>query len=247
MRLYEPLVLLLSNHFIYITEAVANQFSLKGFKKKGVVIHDGIPVEEYSAKPETPGEKIVLTSVGRLAPYKGQDVLLKAIANVIRLNIDLETYIVGEVYGNRHEFREELNNLAASLDLTNKVHFMGFYENVQPFLEKCNIFILPSTRQEPLGIVMLEAMAARRAVIATDGGGAREIITDGEDGLLVPPGDSHRMAEAIIRLVKNPEERRRLATFGYEKVNKKFSEKVMVDAVLALFENIIIKKNNSEV
>lgn len=239
LRVYEPIVLLLSSRLIFITEAVANQFSLNGFRKKGEVIYDGIQIEEYNAKPETLGENTIITSIGRLAPYKGQDILIRAIAEAISLNVNLEAYIVGDVYGDRHEFRLKLKNLAAKLELTDKIHFTGFCDNVQPFLEKCNIFVLPSIRQEGLGIVMLEAMAAGRAVIATNGGGAREIITDGEDGLLVPPGDVGSIAKAIVRLARDTEARCRLASAGNEKVKLKFSKQVMVDNILKLFEEIL--------
>ncbi|MFA5816010.1 MAG: glycosyltransferase [Bacteroidales bacterium] len=240
LRFYQQFVNALSRRLIFITGAVRDQFSSQRIRKKGRVIHDGIPVEEYEGNlPEADDGSIIVTSVGRLAPYKGQYILIDAIAKAVDQGIDLQAFIVGDVYGERHEYREELMSQASRLGLAERVQFTGFVDDVLPFLEKCNLFILASTRPEGLGIVMLEAMAAGRAVIATNGGGAREIITDGEDGLLVPPGDSELMAKAIVRLANDRETRHRLAAAGNEKVKSRFSKQAMVDNILELYEEIL--------
>ncbi|MHB1464019.1 MAG: glycosyltransferase [Thermoleophilia bacterium] len=240
MRLYEPVVDLFSTRLIFITGAVKDSFSSKRIKRKGMVIYDGIPVEEYEdTAPESADPPVVVTTVGRLAPYKGQDVMIRALAGAVKDGVDLEAYIVGDVYGDRHAFRQELVLLAARLGIGERVHFMGFQDRVQPFLEKCNIFMMPATRQEPLGIVILEAMAAGRAVISTNGGGAVEIITDGVDGVLVPPGDSSSMAEAISELAADTGKRREIARQGKQTALEQYSEDAMVSAVIEMFDEVL--------
>lgn len=238
LKLYQPLVVLLSNRIIFITGAVRGQFGQEA-REIGSVIHDGIPVHDYEVKEKISSGRFVVATVGRLAPYKGQDVLLQALARVKEAGVDLEAYIVGDVYADRHGHRHSLMTLARQLSLQDQVHFTGFKKQIQPYLQKCDVFVMPSIRPEGLGIVMLEAMAASRAVIAADGGGVREVITDGKVGLLVPPGDSKRMAEAIIRLAKDEKERNRLARNGEKKAKGEFSQGRMVDAVMDLYDEVI--------
>lgn len=80
-----------------------------------------------------------------------------------------------------------------------------------------------STQPEPYGKVVLEAMASRRAVVAAAAGGVVELVDDGRTGVLVPPGDAAALAEAIGRLLRSPEERRRIADAGQRHVEEKFS------------------------
>lgn len=242
LRVYEPFVLLLSKRIIYISVVVQNQFSLKGSKLKGNIINDGIPVKKFdSTRSEQMGGRFVLTTVGRLAPYKGQDVFLKALALAVQNGINLEAYIVGDVYGNRYGYREELKQLASKLGLESRVKFVGFQTRIQPFLEKCNLFVIPSIRPEGLGIVILEAMMSGRAVIATAGGGAAEVISNRKDGILIPPGDYNAMAEAIIQLARNEELRKSLASGGKRKAKEYFSEDVMIKKLLNLYEHVIVE------
>jgi glycosyltransferase involved in cell wall biosynthesis len=242
LRFYEPLVMLLSTRLIFITGAVADQFSLKGIRKKGRVINDGIAVEDYMSSV---GEKLdgptVITSVGRLAPYKGQDVLVRALGEVSKRGVDTETFIVGDVFADRHAYRESLIRLAADLGMADSIHFVGFQEDVKPFLERCNIFVMPANRQEPLGIVMLEAMAARRAVIATGGGGVREIVEDGDTGIVVEVGNHTEMADAIVRLATDESGRLALAGRGQESACQRFSDEAMLSSVLNLYEEVLCK------
>lgn len=240
LRFYEPFVDFFSTRIIFITKAVREHFSSERIKQKGVVIYDGIPVEDYEGTaPEASCPPFVVTTAGRLAPYKGQDVMIRALAKAAEDGLDLEAYIVGDVYGDRHEFRKELVALADDLGIGERVHFDGFQERVQPYLEKCNIFVMPSTRQEPLGIVILEAMAAGRAVISTSGGGAVEIIEDGLTGMLVPPGDSDKMAAAITDMAKDDEKRLGVARRGKEVALANYSEEKMAVLVADLFEQVI--------
>ena len=240
LRIYQPLVAFCSERFIFITKAVQRQFSSSRITGRGEVIYDGIPTEQFDGIPaEAANGPLVITTVGRLAPYKGQDVFIEALAEVNKAGIEFEAFVVGDVYGNRHAFREKLVARTIEIGLGDRIHFVGFRDQVQPFLERCNLFVMPVTRQEPLGIVMLESMAAGRAVIATNGGGATEIIRNGENGVLVKPGDAAGLAVAIIRLAGDPEQRQHLVDRGRKVVKERFSEKSMVDSVLKTYEEML--------
>lgn len=240
LRFYEPFVDFFSTRLIFITGAVRDHFSRERIRRKGVVIHDGVPIHEYeSTAPEKTESPVVITTVGRLAPNKGQDVMIRALAEVARRGIDFQAYIVGDVYGDRHAFREGLEVLAKQLGVIERVHFTGFQDQVQPYLEHCNIFIMASTGKEGLGIVILEAMAAGRAVISTNSGGAVEILENNVTGLLVPPGDSERMADAIVDLAGNPDKRLDMARRGKQIALEKYSANAMVASVASLFDEVV--------
>lgn len=240
LRLYQPLLVFCSDRFIFITEAVKNQFSSTRITGRGEVVYDGIPTEQFNGIPwEAADGRLVITTVGRLAPYKGQEVFIEALSEAHREGVDFEAFVVGDVYGDRHAFREKLVARALELGLGERIHFVGFQDQVQPFLERCNLFVMPATRQEALGIVMLEAMAAGRAVIATRGGGAPEIIKTGENGVLVTPGSVTELADAIVRLARDPEQRKRLVNRGRQVVEERFSEKAMVDSVLKTYAEML--------
>ncbi len=246
LQLHQPLVRLLSRRIIFITAAVQDQFNSDRLKQKGIIIHDGINIQNYEVGQESDDGQVVITTVGRLASYKGQNVLLEALAKAKAGGLGLKAYIVGDIYGNRFAFRDSLKRQAKELLIEDCVFFTGFQTDIRPFLEKCNLFILPSVRPEGLGIVILEAMAAKRAVIASDSGSAREVINHQEDGFLVPPGDSDSMATAILKLANDQKERHRLAASGKAKVAHKFSEEIMVGAVMALYDDVLGSQSGME-
>ncbi|GAH75207.1 unnamed protein product [marine sediment metagenome] len=128
---------------------------------------------------------------------------------------------------------QALNKLAADLDISNDVAFLGFQNNPFSFIAHSNIFAL-SSHWEGFGNVIIEAMACSVPVISTNCPyGPNEIITDGVNGLLVPVGDTHAMAEAIAKLLKDEPLRERLAEEG-----KKRAEDFKVEKMVAEYEKV---------
>jgi glycosyltransferase involved in cell wall biosynthesis len=147
-----------------------------------------------------------LVSVGRLHPAKGTDALLYALKEVRKQSANLECYILGD-----GPERQRLIELAGDLGLNKSVFFTGYVENPYGWLQTADIFVSPS-RWETFGIAIAEAMALGLSVVATATDGANDIITDKVDGLLVPVGNAHALAEAVIDLLNKPGLRQKLGT-----------------------------------
>jgi glycosyltransferase involved in cell wall biosynthesis len=131
-----------------------------------------------------------------------------------------------------------LEALAARLGIADRVRFLGTRDDIPDLLAACDVFALPSL-YEGSSLAVLEAMAARRAVIASAIGGTDELIEDGRDGLLVPPGDPEALAAALARLLNDAELRARLAANARERVEREFSRERMAARVGAAYEELL--------
>lgn len=185
------------------------------------VIHHGlgqeaIPEEAVLATPASP---LKIVSVGRLTRYKGFLYLLEAMA-VVK---EEQPAVVLEIAGNGPQ-REELESYCKKLGLTDNVRFLGFQPQPQTLLEKAALVIIPST-VEPFGLVFLEAMAYGKPIIAFDVPAGNEIVKDGETGILVKLRSIEDMANAIEKLLVNPDLAAELGRNGREQLIKHFSFK----------------------
>lgn len=160
-----------------------------------------------------PPPHVVVGMLGRLAPWKGQDVFLRAFADASRRH-DLTARIIGSSMFGEDEYEASLHALVRDLGIEARVDFRGFRPDVWSELAELDLLVHASTIAEPFGQVVIEGMAAGLPVIASDAGGPSEVVTRGVDGLLVPPGDVTALAEAISALAGDPAQRLRLATAG---------------------------------
>ena len=155
-----------------------------------------------------PGDTKRIVSVGRLAAQKGHDVLLRAFAEVAREHPEWTLTIVGE-----GPQRQALLRLAAELGIAERVHFTGEVPEPGEMLATSDFFVMAS-RYEGFPNALLEAMACGLPVISTTSVGAQEIVTDGHDGLLTPIEDETALAQAMRRLIEDPQLRARLGRNG---------------------------------
>ena len=135
----------------------------------------------------------------------------------------------------------ELHGQVRDLGVEDIVYFLGFRDDVPRILASLDLFVL-SSHLEGLGSSLLDAMASRLPVVATQTGGIPEVVIHGETGLLVPPKDPEALAEAILKLYRDRELAGRLARQGYEFVHTRFSAAAMADKVLALYESLAARK-----
>jgi glycosyltransferase involved in cell wall biosynthesis len=142
--------------------------------------------------------------VANLRPEKGYAVLLDAARNVADRNLPVRFAAVG-----RGPLADELAARHRELGLGDRFRFLGERSDVIRLLVGCDVFVLPS-RQEGLPVTLMEATSTGTAIVATAVGGVPQVITDGVDGLIVPPGDPGALADAIGRVVSDPLLRRRL-------------------------------------
>lgn len=141
---------------------------------------------------------IRIVSVGRLHPQKSMDILLQAIAIIYAKGLSIECFIVGE-----GEEQARLQALAADLDIADVIHFVGYSANPYAWMHSADLFVLASS-WEPFGIVLAEAMALGLPIITTATDGALALIESEAEGLVVPPGNPPRLAEAILSLMEYP-------------------------------------------
>ena len=182
------------------------------FGARGQVIYNGIETGDFeNAAPFSHPRPYVL-GIGRMVTQKGFDVLLRALARANTPNLDL-------ILAGDGPETPRLQKLAKELDIEKRVVFFGRADRLTAaaLFKGCDFFVLPS-RREPFGIVILEAMAAGKTVIATRVGGVPEIVTDGKDGLLVAPDDAGDLARALSTLAGDDALKNRLAAAGRARV-----------------------------
>ncbi len=142
--------------------------------------------------------------VGRLQRWKGMHVFIAAMSRVHKLRPDVRAVIVGAPHETEPAYADELRAQSTALGLDGVLTFAGFQSNVPDWMQAMDVFVHASDR-EPFGIVVIEAMALGKPVIAGAAGGPAEIITDGVDGVLVPYGDDESLAHAILRYLGDRE------------------------------------------
>jgi glycosyltransferase involved in cell wall biosynthesis len=141
----------------------------------------------------------------------------------------------GEITSSYGQF---LQALSRRLGATDYIVWTGFLENPIPLLQQLDIVVL-SSRDEPFGLVVIEAMAAAKPVVGTLSGGIPEIIVDGETGLLVPPESPRELAEAISTLLQNPDMARTMGQAGRQRVERYFLLDQYVDNIEKIYLELL--------
>jgi colanic acid/amylovoran biosynthesis glycosyltransferase len=183
------------------------------------VVHCGLIPESYEgiSAPASPRPQIL--SVGRLVPDKGQAVLIQAHASLRQSGHDIDLVLVGSGPG-----RAGLEGLATQLGVADHVIFTGpvSQDEIKQHYEAASVFC-SSSFSEGVPVVLMEAMACGRPVVASAIAGVRELVQDGETGLVVSPGRVDELAQAITRLIEDPQLRRRLGDAGQRYVAREFN------------------------
>jgi glycosyltransferase involved in cell wall biosynthesis len=213
------------------------------------VVHNGIDAAPFDAV--TPDqidavraelrlpERGVVGVFSRLAPWKGQHVLLEA----MRKLPDVTALIVGDaLFPEDRAYADRLRRTIQDNGLGSRVRMTGFREDVPVLMHACDVIVHTSTAPEPFGRVLAEGMMAERAVIATREGGPAEIIEDGRTGILVSPSDPAGLRSAIRDLIEQPELRDRIATNGMSHALKYFQSSTACHNAISAIGHV--KKNS---
>ncbi len=222
-----------------ILDLVARRYPVRS---KQVLVPLGLEIPQGQANPcKEPSTELMILFVGRLEVRKGIDTLLEALPEVLRNFPNAVVHIVGRDCGSPQgvSWQELWLRGRARHVPDGRVRFHGevSQEVRDRFYEACDVFVAPS-RYESFGLVYLEAMARAKPVVGCRVGGIAEVVADGETGLLVPPGDPVALAEAILRLLRDPAERERMGRAGRERCRTVFSPKVLAQRTLELFEKV---------
>jgi phosphatidyl-myo-inositol dimannoside synthase len=193
------------------------------------VFHPGVEAAHFrQGQPVAiagwPEDRQVILSVGRLVPHKGHDKVLRAVAQLVEAGVHVGYIIVG-----RGPEESRLRQLAASLQLDDRVHFAGFVDDrrLPDYYHTCDIFVLVSREEaaggvEGFGIVYLEAGAAGKPVVAGRGGGVEDAVVDGQSGILVDPCRVDDIADALRLLSVDKEKRLTMGQYGQDRVETEF-------------------------
>lgn len=199
------------------TLACAEAFLGQPLRERGSVIHNGVSPEDFArAKPRDHGRPYI-AAFGRLVPQKGFDMLLRAFASAGATKaVPYDLVLAGDGIE-----RENLVRLARRLGIEHRVRFVGRVDHDEAVRihAGCAFVVLPSRAAEGCPLVVLEAMAAGKAVIASRIGGVPELVADGETGILVPPEDCERWVYNIVKLSANPDLNARLGRAAQLRAN----------------------------
>lgn len=242
----------LSDKIVVMSNEVKSLFfkERKG-SQKIIVLYEGIDPENFSSNSNSKKireefgispDEFVIGMVGRITPWKGQDDFIKAAALALKEGSNMWFFVVGDIYpkGVRQiVFKKKLKRMVKEMGISDKIIFTTFREDIPNFMVAFDIFVLPSNKPEPFGIVILEAMAMAKPVIATNIGGPLEIITHQRTGIFVPPRAPERIAQAIIELAKDDAKRYRLGDAAKEYVRKIFNIEIFQQRVREIYEGIL--------
>lgn len=180
--------------------------------------------------------------VCRLDVWKGVDTFLRA-AHICRATRpDTRYVVVGGPIEGVESHAQALGELADTLGVADVVRFAGWHfgpEDMPRVHAALDVCVVASKQPEPFGLVVLEAMASGRPVVATNHGGPREICVHGDTGLLVPPDDPRAMADAIVRLLNDPAEARAKGAAGRHRVEAHFTQQRMVEGLQQVYDELL--------
>lgn len=210
-----------------------DRYSIIGETREQAREHAGLP----SSVP-------LLGVVAQITPWKGHDVAIKALPKVLESHPDARLLIVGApkfagptVRFDNHRYLLELEQLTRDLQLDGHVQFLGEREDIPAIVRGLDLLLCPSW-EEPFGRSVIEAMAVRTPVVATKVGGPSEIIRDGTDGVLLPPGDVDQWSRAIISLLDDPGLREKYGWRASDSVRARFDRRSYADRMVAMYEDL---------
>jgi glycosyltransferase involved in cell wall biosynthesis len=217
--------------FIAASEAIRRMLLSDGVPAdRTLTVHEGIDVDHVQSAPAVnvheafwlPHHAPVVGNVAALVPHKGQRYLIDAARIVVRGIPDARFVILGE-----GELRDHLEKQVHEYHLEKHVLLPGFRTDVIGCIKGFDVFAMSSVT-EGLGTSLLDAMACRRAIVATSAGGIPELVEDGVNGLVVPPRDAPALARAIVRALADSALRQQMADAGFARVRERFTVERMV-------------------
>ena len=241
-----------SDRVIVTSDAVAAMFVDRAGRRPANLrqIANGVDLHRFAPGPSDarlavewglpPGAPLV-AAVCRLDAWKGVDVFLRAAALVRGAHPAARFLVVGGAVAGQEGHARELEQLAAASGLGETVRFTGWRytpADMPDVYRALRVLVLPSSQPEPFGLVLLEAMAAGVATIATAHGGPAEIVVDGETGTLVPPRDPQAMATAIGDLLADPDRARAMGRAGRDRVERFFDLRRTVERIQAVYDEL---------
>ena len=240
-----------SDAVITISKSVCTAFFGQCSANKLHVIYNGVDIQRFSPSISGDlfraelgiGHNIPLVGiVGRIAHWKGHSVFIRAAAVVHREFPEARFLIVGDgVVPADYRIKRNLKRLVSKLGLEEVVIFVGTRTDIPSVMASLNVLVLASTKPEPLGRVILEAMSAGRPVVATNQGGPTEVMIDGETGYLVQPGDYDGTADAIMKLLRNPTLSLKMGLAGRSRCERYYTNEKTASEIVSVYETLMLR------
>jgi len=233
-RLQIALANRLASRVIVPSQAAATAFALAGGRPDLLeIVPNGIDLVREGRPPAKLRSELGLPAgplagvFSRLAPWKGQHVVLRALAQLP----DLQCVIVGDALFGEQDYALELRELASKLQLGDRVRFLGHRSDVPRLMQAVDVIVHPSVSPEPFGRTLVEAMRAGVPVIATDTGAASDILDRGRAGTLVEPNDPQALARAIADVLAKPSARAQQLVYAAARAQSMYGVAAMSHAI----------------
>jgi len=237
---------------ICISEAVRRNFEARGLAHlRLTTISNGLDPSDMAVTREAsavfrelglaPTRRLV-GIVGNIKEWKGQEVVVRAMARLIERHPDVSCLLIGDSSRSSLAYREKVERLVAELGLTGRVMLTGYRSNVPDYVNALDVLIHASIQPEPFGRVVLEGMALRKPVVGARGGGVPEIIEHGRTGFLYSPGSDAELAEWLDRLLGDETLRRSMGEAGFARLVSDFSIERNVQLTQQLYDSLLQRK-----
>jgi len=222
----------LSDVTIVVSNEVKKHWnSLYPFKKNKIkVVYNGINLSKFNntcpklrKELQINDETLLIGTIGRIHYWKGQDYFIKLANRIYKKYKNTKFVLVGDAFPGYEYLYYELQSLIQQFEMENVIIYLGYRNDIPDILSSLDIFILPSILPDPFPTVVLEAMAAKKPVIATAHGGALEMIVDQETGILIPWDNINESFEKIIPVLEDTYKRREMGEKGFIRLKKFFS------------------------
>ena len=196
---------------------------------------------EFRSEIGVSKDLVLIGAIGRLEPWKGQNVFIKAAALVVKYHPRARFVIVGgKVSGRgREKYESDLRTLASDLNMDDKIHFAGHRNDISTVMTALDIFVHCSIDPDPLPGVVMEAMKMGKPVVGPRAGGVPEEIDDGKTGLLYTPGDYQDMAQTICRLIASPNLAKNYGVAGKHRAVTVFNKYLLSRRIQRVYEGVL--------
>jgi glycosyltransferase involved in cell wall biosynthesis len=237
---------------IPMSQWIQDHMTARGVSRENMrVMYDGVDPEglkvstppdvlraQWNVRPDQP----VVGIVGNIRTWKGQETVLRAMTKVVQRYPDAVCFLVGAAGVGDKPYEEALHVLVAQAGIEANVRFAGYQRDVPSYVNMMDFVIHASIEPEPFGMVVLEAMAQRKAVVGSRAGGVVEMVVEGETGYTFPPADADTLAARMLELLDEPARCRRMGERGYERLTQSFTLTRYMHDVHAAYRAILAKR-----
>jgi len=239
---------LVDGHIAISHAVVRNLVEIGAPDDRVFLVHDGIDVDRFADVPSREecrrllgiSEDVPAFGIfGRIIPWKGIDEFVRASIQVIREKPDAVAFVVGDVSDGDEAYHLGVRKLIDDAGLQDRIILAGYQSDIRPMMAGLDLVVHASTTPEPFGMVIIEAMAVRRPVVATRGGGPDDIVIPGETGLLVDRGSVPQMRDAILQVLNAPDRGRAMGEKGRRRVESSFTSQLYAEKTIRIYDGLL--------